>query len=189
MTAINYQGKFLISQPKCESKFFEESVVLIADDSVQGAWGIIINKLVPDPDSDLADVIKHVGMDNPYNINGPLYMGGPVERNRVCILHTNDWSSENTVQVTPDLYITTDISILAAIAGGQGPKDYKVFCGLSSWAPEQLKGEMQGIPPWTQKHRWLTVDAASEAVFNLDHTEQWGILIMRAVELEVKEWF
>lgn len=154
-----------------------------------GAWGVMINQIIPDQDCCLADILNHIGMDNPFHVNAPLYVGGPIERNRVCIVHSGDWIGNSSIQLTPDLYITTDISILAAIALRQGPEYYRTLCGVSSWAPGQLEGEMSGCEPWTSEHRWLTAPASISNVFEIEPKDLWVHTLAQAVQLEVKEWF
>jgi len=189
MLLNNYKGRLLIAQPKCDSNFFKESVVLITRHNSYGAWGIIINKPVPDPSCDLIDVFEHVGMENAVGANAPLYVGGPIERNRICLVHSNDWASNSTLEISPELSVTTDISILAAISEGIGPSRYRACCGVSSWGPNQLEGEMKGQDPWTLKHRWLEVQGTEKNVFETEPSLQWNTLLTQAVELEVKEWF
>lgn len=189
MLLNKYQGRILVSQPKCQSTFFRETAVLTIKHNNKGAWGVIINKPIPDLSCDLADILEHIGIENAMGINAPLYVGGPIERSRVCIVHSTDWASTSTIEITPDLSVTTDISILTALAGGQGPSQYRAFCGLSSWGPGQLEGEMSGEEPWTPNHRWLDLPADCQSVLEMDPAEQWSSLLQRAVELEVKEWF
>ena len=189
MLLDSYQGKILVSQPKCDAHFFKESCVLIAKHSQQGAWGVTLNKPIKNMDCDLKDVLEHIGMENPMNINAPLYAGGPVEKSRVCLLHSNDWSSSSTIEITKDVSITTDISVLAALVQGQGPSKFKIFCGLSTWVNGQLEGEMKGAEPWSPQHRWLTDPVSEHNVFDIDDNSLWPSLLSEAVTLEVKEWF
>jgi putative transcriptional regulator len=135
------------------------------------------------------DVFEHVGMDNAVGANAPLYVGGPIERNRICLVHSNDWASSSTLEISPELSVTTDISVLAAISQGIGPSLYRACCGVSSWGPNQLEGEMKGKAPWTFKHRWLDIQGTEKNVFDTEPELQWNSLLTQAVELEVKEWF
>lgn len=189
MLLDNYKGRLLIAQPKCDSDFFKEGVVLMVKHTGNGAWGVMLNKVIPDPDCNLADIIKHVGMENAMGVNAPLYIGGPIERSRVCLIHSNDWSSASTIDLGNGLAVTTDISILAAIAGGWGPSQYRACCGISSWGPGQLEGEMSGKEPWTPKHQWLDLAANKELVFDLEPFAQWSTMLEQAVEDKVKAWF
>jgi putative transcriptional regulator len=189
MVLDNYQGKLLIAQPKCIGSFFNEGVLLCVKHGDNGAWGVIINRQLPDPECNLHDILNSVGMEHDGSVNAPLYVGGPVERSRVCVVHTSDWSSASTQEIIPGVNITTDISVLAAISGGCGPEQYRIICGLSAWGPGQLEGEMKGEHPWTQQHQWLSIPATVENIFDSSDSDQWRTCISQAIDLEVKEWF
>jgi putative transcriptional regulator len=189
MLLDNYQGKLLVSQPKSLGGFFDEGVVLIVKHSAKGAWGLMVNKVITSSDACLADIFHQVGMENINHVNAPLYSGGPLERQRVCVLHSADWTSDTTQEVAPGLCITTDLSILSAIAANQGPEKYRVTCGVSVWGAGQLEGEMKGEPPWTQQHRWMTVPAKPYNVFELELQGQWQQCLAQAITLEVRELF
>jgi|LauGreDrversion4_2_1035121.scaffolds.fasta_scaffold22182_2 putative transcriptional regulator len=189
MLLENYKGRLLIAQPKNKGNIFEEGVVLMVNHTQRGSWGLMINRPIQDKDFCLADILEHVGMENSNYINAPLYVGGPVEKQRVCIVHSNDWASSTTVEITPTISVTTDISILAALCDTHGPEKYRVVCGVSAWAPGQLEGEMKGEEPWTTQHQWLTLPATDEFVFDLEPEAQWAHCLAGAVHLEVKEWF
>lgn len=185
----NYRGQILVSQPKCDSLFFKDSCILIARHSPQGAWGVAINKPITSVECDLKDILQHIGIENPMNINSNLYAGGPVERSRVCLIHSSDWSSNSTLEITKEVSITTDLSVLTALVQGQGPSKFKACCGLSVWGPGQLEGEMSGKEPWTPKHRWLLAPATENNVFDIADNDIWMSTLTEAVNLEVKEWF
>jgi len=189
MLLDSYQGQLLIAQPKCQSDFFKESVVLVAKHSSQGAWGLMLNKPLPIADFDFAELLDHTGVENPLKVNSPMFIGGPLERGRVCILHTSDYSSSSTREIVPGLSISVDMNILAAIAGGEGPKDFRAYTGISGWSAGQLDGEMRGEAPWTQQHKWLSIPANYENVMEIDHEVQWNACLEAAVRLEVREFF
>ena len=189
MVLDSYQGNILVSQPKNEDKFFKDSCVLIIRHDHRGAWGVTVNKPLSLLNCDLSDILDHVGLENTMGINAPVYAGGPVEKSRICILHSKDWSSASTLEITKDISITYDLSILAALVGGHGPSKFKVCCGVSAWGPSQLEGEMSGQEPWTPRHMWLVTPATEENIFDVDHDALWSISLTEAVNLEVKEWF
>lgn len=189
MLLDNYQGRLLISQPRCRSEMFSQGVILIVKHSTNGAWGIMLNKPVPIEECSLIDIIEHVDMDNPHGINSYVHIGGPVERGRICVLHSNDWSSASTQSVCDGVSVTTDISILSAIVALEGPAQYRIFSGLSVWGSGQLDGEMRGKEPWTPEHRWLSIPADIDTIFQFDTDGQWQHTLTLAVNQEVNELF
>jgi putative transcriptional regulator len=187
MLLDSYQGMLLVSQPKCQSSFFKEGVVLVANHNSTGAWGVVLNKALTE--FGVSDLLDHIGIENQFGIDAPLYVGGPVQQGRVYIVHSAEWSGSSTIDVLPGISITNDISVLTAIAAGEGPEQYRVVTGISAWTAGQLDGEMRGQEPWTHRHKWLTVPANTTNVFEINGSDQWKWSLAQAVSLEVKELF
>lgn len=188
MVQLNYSGKLLIAQPRCVSNFFTETVTLLVSHAVHGSWGLIVNKKFDGEAMTLNDLLDSVGIERQKNFPDPLYIGGPVERSKVAVLHTSEWVSHSTQSITDQISMTNDLSILAAISRDEGPERYRIICGLSAWGSGQLEGEMQGQAPWTPQHIWLTAPASAE-IFDSEGRELWNRSLQTAVNLEVKEWF
>jgi len=187
MPDSNLVGQLLISQPCCKDPNFVKSVVLLAQYSATGGWGIVVNR-----DSKsviMQNVMAAAGIDHDIKNCQTVYVGGPVEPTRVQVVHTMDWSSSATLQITEDLGITGDVSVLAAISQNQGPRLFRAGVGLSMWGPGQLEGEQRGISPWTPDQRWLTVPASIDLVLTGMGDEQWHRALEASVRLQVKELF
>lgn len=156
----------------------------MADDSRMGSWGLMVNK--PTEKITLDMVMKSAGIFS--NKKDKIYFGGPVDTQRVHVLHTLDWTTGSTMAITKDIGITNEISILAAIAQDQGPALYRVCLGVSSWAPDQLREEYDAIPPRKQQDSWLDSPATIETVFHLSDDEQWQQAIEHVAKNAVKSW-
>ena len=92
--------------------------------------------------------------------------GGPVEAGRGFVLHTDDWSTDGSLSVTPGLTLTASLDILKAVATGGGPRDCVLALGYAGWAPGQLEDEIQ-------RNAWLSVPADGTLVFNADTARIW----------------
>jgi putative transcriptional regulator len=186
-------GQILVSQPKNNNGHFQKSVIIIAQHGPAGAWGVVVNKEAPQVG--IQTVMSAAGIDYPEKLltipgkNGPVYMGGPVEQTRVHVVHTMDWFSNSTIQITSDLGITGEMSVLAAIAQDEGPEMWRVGVGLAAWSAGQLDGEQSGIPPWTTDHQWLTTKAATDLVLSGSGEEQWQRAIEACVNNKIAELF
>jgi putative transcriptional regulator len=189
MLLDNYQGRLIISQPRCRSEIFSQGVVLIIRHSSNGAWGVMLNKPISSEEVSIADILEHVGMENPHGVHAPLHVGGPVERGRICVIHSDEWRSSTTQQICTGISVTTDISVLSAIVALEGPAQYRIFSGLSVWGAGQLDGEMRGKEPWTPLHQWLSIPADVDTIFQFDTDDQWQHSLALAVDQEVKELF
>lgn len=188
MTRANYKGQLIIAQPKCVSNFFTKSVVLIGEHAHNGAWGVMINRVFSRLENGLNMVLRQTGIEVDTDFDHPLYVGGPIDTHRINVVHTLDWHSLSTVQVTKDIGITNDLSVLAAIAGGVGPEKFRACVGICRWGENQLEGEMAGLPPWLPEHRWLTAPATMDNTFEFQDHFQWQQAIVEAAKETTKAW-
>lgn len=178
-------GQLLIAQPSNQDGHFSKSLVLVAQHSINGAWGVVVNK--PAKTVNMTNIMSAAGIE--YAGNEVVYTGGPVEPSRVQIIHTMDWFSSNTLKITDDIGITGDISILAAINAKEGPKLYRAGVGLAVWSAGQLEGEQSGLDPWTPAHRWLTTSATVELCLTGSGEEQWQRAIDACVNCKISTLF
>lgn len=186
MTAFNsLTGNILVTQPKTNSNHFSKSVILVAQHGVNGAWGVTVNKEANA--LDIRAVMAAAGIE--FNSNQRVYVGGPVEPTRVHVVHSMDWFSSSTLQITPELGITGDVSVLAAISQGEGPALWRVGIGLAAWSAGQLEGEMSGMHPWTQDHQWLMAPANPEICLVGTGEEQWQRAISHCVNQKIATLF
>ena len=179
----DFTGKLLIAQPAVKDSYFAKSIILVAQHSLNGSWGVVINNYTKS--ITMQEVMTAAGIKS--NLWESVYVGGPVEKSRVHVVHSLDWFSSSTLRINSELGITGDISVLAAISGGQGPKQYRVGVGLAVWGPGQLEGEQRGENPWTPKNRWLITDATPDLVFTGANDEQYQRAINDCVNRRISD--
>ena len=46
------------------------------------------------------------------DIPGYVYIGGPVNQNNISLLHTNDWSCDNTLKLNDDISLSSSKQIM-----------------------------------------------------------------------------
>lgn len=170
---MSLEGKFLIAHPNCpQDSLFYKSVIYIYQDKVdQGTVGVIINK--PSRYS-----VREIYTGKNMNYLGEdkiLFHGGPTNTNALVLLHTADWTSVNTMSTHCDLRITSDTQMLDKIARADQPKYWKLFGGLSTWAPGQLQAELTGQYPYKPENSWLYVDATKDVIFNTKIQDIWNL--------------
>lgn len=176
-------GNLLVAQPRNQEGHFAKSVVLIAQHSMNGAWGVVVNK--PARAINMQAIMTAAGIE--ASSSEVIYVGGPVEPTRVHVIHTLDWHSSSTLRITDSIGITGDLTVLTAIAAGEGPSLYKAGVGLSVWSAGQLDGEMSGKHPWTPAHQWLTTPATAELCLTGSGEEQWQRAINACVNHRIAD--
>jgi putative transcriptional regulator len=178
-------GQIIASRPNNADTYFSKSVIIVGKHSPTGSWGLVVNK--PTEKITLDHIMRQTGILSKKE--DKVYIGGPVDTNRVYIVHTLDWTAPTTMQITKDIGVTTDISILAAIAGNEGPALFRTCLGICQWAPKQLDGEYFGQEPWSPADSWVDAPATIEAVFHLNEEDQWIHGIDYITKNNISNWF
>jgi putative transcriptional regulator len=159
---------FLIATEKIKDSRFEKTVILMLDHDKKGALGIVINK--PLGKITLGSLISKI--DDPsinkkklYNVKIPIYWGGPVDQNKMLILHSNDYKNETTKEYN-NLSISSDLTTLVKIAEKKGPKKSLVILGLAAWNIGQLDGEIE-------LERWSLSEMNMDLIFEVENNKKW----------------
>jgi putative transcriptional regulator len=158
-------NQFLVAMPTLEDPNFRESVTLICEHNERGALGIIINRPM---NVVLDDVLKQLDLTARDLATGStsVYMGGPVQPERGFVIHAPQGEWEATLKVGDALGVTTSRDVLAALAGGSGPKQVFVALGYSGWSAGQLEEEMKS-------NAWLSVPADAGIIFDTPVEQRW----------------
>lgn len=161
-------GTLLIAPPAVQNNFWAKSVILITEHHERGSLGLMLNRR-----SNLTtlEFSKQCGME--LDLEGYVYVGGPVNQKSFCMLHSNDWSTSNTLKIDQRLSISSTPTLLEELKDGSRPTFLRLFVGLCGWAPDQLLSEYKGDPPFHHANSWLTFQSKYDIVFNYDGKEQW----------------
>ena len=100
-----------------------------------------------------------------YNIEIPIYWGGPVDKKKLLILHSNDYKNETTTKYK-NLSTSSDLDTLIKIAEEKGPIKSLVLLGLAAWNVEQLDGEIE-------KGWWILSEMSMDIIFEEDSNNKW----------------
>lgn len=180
---MNRTGKILVANPLMPlSNPFNKSVIYIyQDDDMQGTTGLVLNRQSKHTFQDLCADHNIIFPDNKKKV----YMGGPVNPSAMVLLHTDEWQSQNTAHAGKRYHISSDRFMFMKMSQGDVPAYWRMHVGLSQWAPGQLDREIEGIFPYNKSHKWLTIEANDDILFEYDGEEQWN----KALELCGKEMF
>ncbi|MDT6940313.1 YqgE/AlgH family protein [Brucella pseudogrignonensis] len=168
-------GQFLLAMPGMSDERFARAVIYICAHSEDGAMGFIINQLQP---VGFPDILRQIGIADdedlimlPKHAQSMLVRnGGPVDRTRGFVLHSDDYMVDSTMPVTEDICLTATVDILRAIYGGSGPSRALLTLGYSGWAPGQLDMEFA-------ENGWLACSAPIDMLFDSDITGKYDRLM------------
>ncbi len=162
----NFTHHCLIAMPDMEDSRFSESVTYIVKHDAEGAVGLVINKPLELPLTQLLEEI-HLpilkGIDEPEM---PVLYGGPVSTEAGFVLHKERGEWNSSLEVDEGLCVTSSRDILDAIAQGKGPKNYLVLLGYAGWSAGQLEKEMAD-------NSWLVCPADNSLLFELPFEDRW----------------
>ena len=154
---------FIVATNKLKDSRFQKAVIVMLDHDNKGALGVVINK--PLGNFKIGSLIKDLNIDDTdktelYDFEVPIYWGGPLDNNKLVILHSNDYKNQNTKSYK-DISLTNDYKALLDIAKNKGPKNKLVILGVSAWNIGQLEGEID-------KELWNLSEVNKNILFEKD---------------------
>jgi putative transcriptional regulator len=160
-------GQLLIAMPGMGDPRFEKSVVFLCDHSDKGAMGLIVNK--PLNEVRFSELVDQLGVEtNDAVPDLPIHFGGPVEGGRGFVLHSADYTlNDSTLRVNGGFGMTATLDVVQDIATGRGPARSIFALGYAGWGPGQLEAEIR-------QNGWLTAEADAELVFSRDNGGKWA---------------
>ncbi len=144
------KGHLLISSPEMPDDDFTETVVLLVEHAVDGAYGLTLNQ-----PTDLT--VREAWAQNNEtlcHIEALVYAGGPCGE-FLTALHTHQGMSN--IEVATGLHYTQEPAKLARLVEQQ-VEPVKFFAGFAGWGKGQLEAELED-------GSWLTLPALPEYVF------------------------
>lgn len=160
------RNHFLLAMPGLSEGIFSQSITYICEHGESGAMGIVINQPL---ELSVAEIFEHLQITPAADFsNTPVMAGGPVQIDHGFVLHrpgTSHWDA--SLQVTPEITLTTSCDVLRAIANNAGPEDYLIALGYAGWAAGQLEQELAD-------NSWLTLPADSDIIFNTEPQRRLG---------------
>jgi putative transcriptional regulator len=165
VTESSLAGQLLVAMPQMADPRFARSVVYLCAHSVDGAMGLVVNRLIDSLSFD--NLLEQIGVEQ-ETAGGdmPIHFGGPVESSRGFVLHTTDYLQDSTLVIEDEIALTATIDVLKAIARGNGPRRRVLALGYAGWAAGQLDAEIQA-------NGWLLVPADLDLVFGVDNETKW----------------
>ncbi len=162
---LNLHNQCLIAMPSIEDSCFFQSITYIFEHTHEGAMGLICNRPAP---FTVRDFFMHLNIpfDSFPQLQDPVYVGGPVQRDKGFILHHEAGYFSSSLQISEGIYITTSKDILMAIGENRGPKHFLIILGYAGWSAGQLEKEIL-------ENAWLSAPANPSLLFHTPCGNQW----------------
>jgi len=159
---------FLLSMPQLDDPNFRRTVVLLCQHSSEGAWGLVLNRPTGTPAAEAVRMDPPVQTDNGLE----LWVGGPVEPERGCILLGDDPCDEEAVRVCDGLFISGSAALLRRLLEGEVRPRTRLLMGYAGWGPGQLDEELRASA-------WLISGVETDLIFDVDAEQMWETAIRR----------
>lgn len=159
------EGQFLVAMPDMDDERFAQSVILVVGHGGEGAVGLVVNHELEE--LRFADIIDELDLGDPDSIihlpaairQRAVMRGGPVERGRGFVLHSQDYHSGNSYRVAEGTSLTATLDVLKAMAFGPAPKASLFALGCCGWGAGQLEDEIA-------RNGWLTAPFSRALIFD-----------------------
>lgn len=162
-------GSLLLASPSLPDPRFKDAVVLVCHHDARGCMGLVINQPRSISVSDVLVDLK-IGQNEGRNAHDEsvqrVFDGGPVDDFRGFVLHDGWHIYESTMQITPELHLTSSRDVLEALAQGDGPEHYLLMLGYAGWEAGQLESELSN-------NDWLIAPLSHQIVFQEPPEARW----------------
>jgi putative transcriptional regulator len=158
----------LVSMPQMQDPNFVRTVVLLADYTPHGAFGLVLNRQMAEPAHEV------VTTDEPLTIQRDLHLfvGGPVEPTRAWVLTTERELDGDAMEVTDGVYLSASPHLIKRTLGLPPEAGVRIVVGYAGWGPGQLDGELADSA-------WLLAPVQSDLIFQTPLDAMWETAIRR----------
>jgi putative transcriptional regulator len=162
MNINDLSGKLLIAVPGLEDQNFKHAVILICEHSSEGAFGIILNRVLM---NSFKPLLKAFDLTD-SSVDMPIHYGGPVRPEQGYVIYSPFDERYGAMKVTKSLAVTTSKDVLHDIAAGKGPRRYFFALGFAGWTANQLEEELI-------MDSWLVAPVNFDLVFTIPVGDRW----------------
>lgn len=156
------KASFLIAMPNLQASIFTHSLILLAENTAEGALGFIVNQ---DSGAKLAQALKLLDLESTGQAELPLLIGGPVQTEFFWLIHEPDFIGQGTMRLHSDLFLSPASDVLAEPTDRR-PLIYQAGVGYSGWGPGQLDQEIE-------EGAWWQADLDLDLLFETPLEQRW----------------
>jgi putative transcriptional regulator len=157
-------GQFLLAMPGMGDPRFAHAMIAMCSHDDTGAVGIGLGATIEG--LGFHDLLEQLEIPVGVAPDAPVHFGGPVEPRRGFLVHSCEWSGQDTVSVAGRWALSGTVDVLRAIAEGTGPRRWVVALGYAGWGPGQLEGEL--VRPG-----WFNTPGDIALIYDTDAAERW----------------
>jgi putative transcriptional regulator len=164
------KGRFLAASPCINDDLFQKKIIFICETNRASAFGFIIDPIEP---NNLQKNFKKEMKGTRFK-NLPIYSGGPIDSNRLFLVHSDDviWpetlnihGDENEMNKKEIICITNLTNILNNDTPNM-PKNYIIISGYTNWMQNKLSREIAlGF--------WLFAPLENSIIFDKKIDNKW----------------
>jgi putative transcriptional regulator len=158
-------GQFLLAMPGMGDPRFDHAVIAMCAHDANGALGVGLGATVEG--LGFHDLLDQFEIGHGAAPNAPVHFGGPVEPRRGFVLHSLDWSGQDTIDVAGRWALSGTIDVLRAVAEGAGPSRWVVALGYAGWGEGQLDAELT-------RPGWFNVPGDDALLFDTTADARWS---------------
>ena len=158
----------LVSMPQMIDPNFSKTVVLLAEYTANGAFGLVLNRRMDEP------AIAIVTADDPLDIHPDLHLhtGGPVEPTRAWILTGREELDPEALEVCGGVYLSASPTLVRRTLESAPDPRVRMVVGYAGWGAGQLDVELaQGS--------WLLAPVQPDLIFDIASDKMWEVAIRR----------
>lgn len=158
-------GRLLVAARELTDVHFGEAVVFVIKHDAEGTQGLIVNRPMGLPASDMLPTLSDV-----LTREHEMAFGGPVAPASVRVLAAVDAELPGSKRITDDIALVNDVGVLRMHLKQTRPGLLRFFAGYAGWAPGQLAAEI-GRGEWYVRERYRDV------LFDERPQRLWPLLI------------
>jgi putative transcriptional regulator len=129
-------GAVLLARSELRDPNFEATVVLVCVFGQDGVYGLVLNRLVHMPISEIFDGFSGL------NVKQKIHIGGPVQQDELQILQITELPMDGAYQIIPNVYVGGKWQSIGQIINEDKASTW-LFLGYSGWDMEQLQTEIK----------------------------------------------
>ena len=159
------KGSLLIATPDIDAGIYFRSVIILCEHSLEGSFGLIINKPL---EIELPEEL--INIKESANSNVQIRAGGPIQLNQMMLLHSSEQNADQTLKLCEGAFLGGDLQFLQeAVADANGPAIRLCF-GYCGWDSGQLEREFLS-------GGWFVHPAKAEHIFSSPPDKLWQSIL------------